>query len=130
MILTFEEVGAIFKGMDIELEQAPEYKMAFKSMREAHGFALNGGVMGAVKAYLGKDAEKVNGFEVADLNKKNITMLRTFAKTKKAPGQFIEVMTCEGGCVTGPGAYNDVVSGRKQLVKVLPSIKESYAGED
>lgn len=127
MILTFEEVGAIFKGMDIELEQAPAYKMAFNSVREAHGFALNGGVMGAVKAYLGKNADKVNGIEVADLNKKNITMLRSYAKTKKAPGQFIEVMTCEGGCISGPSAYNDIVSGRRQLNKELTNVKETYA---
>lgn len=127
LILTFEEVGAIFKGMGIELEQSAAYAMDFKSVREAHGFALNGGVMGAVKAYLGPRASLVNGIEVADLNKKNIMLLRGYAKAKKAPGQFIEVMTCEGGCVSGPAAYNDVVSGRRQLTKELTKVVETYA---
>lgn len=127
MILTFEEVGAIFQGMGIEIEQAPEYQMSFKSVREAHAFAYNGGVMGAVKSYLGPRAEGVTGIEVADLNKGNIKMLRSYAKAGKAPGNFIEVMSCPGGCISGPSAYNDIMAGRRQLNKELAKIQETYA---
>ena len=68
----------------------------------AHGFAQAGGVMGAVKAYLKEEADKINAVQVANLDKKAIGSLRAYAKTGKAPGQFIEVMACEGGCITGP----------------------------
>ena len=93
---------------------------------KAHGFAQAGGVMGAVKAYLKEEADKINAIQVSDINKKNIALLRACAKTGKAAGQFIEVMACEGGCITGPSTHNDIVSGRRQLVQELLKRKESY----
>ena len=98
----------------------------YTSVREAHGFAQAGGVMGAVKAYLKEEADKINAIQVSDINKKNIALLRACAKTGKAAGQFIEVMACEGGCITGPSTHNDIVSGRRQLVQSLLKRKESY----
>ena len=97
-ILTFEEVGSILDGLDIQLEQTQAFSILHTSVREAHGFAQAGGVMGAVKAYLKEEAEKINAIQVSDINKKNIALLRACAKTGKAAGQFIEVMACEGGC--------------------------------
>ena len=44
--------------------------MSFTSVREAHGFAQAGGVMGAVKAYLKEEADKINAVQVANLDKK------------------------------------------------------------
>ena len=125
-ILTFEEIGSILDGMDIRLEQAQPFSLAYTSVREAHGFAQAGGVMGAVKAYLKEEADKINAIQVSDINKKNIALLRACAKTGKAAGQFIEVMACEGGCITGPSTHNDIVSGRRQLVQSLLKRKESY----
>ena len=86
--------------------------------------------MGAVKAYLKEEAEKINAIQVSDINKKNIALLRACAKTGKAAGQFIEVMACEGGCITGPNTHNDIVSGRRQLVQELLKRKESYETMD
>ncbi len=45
-ILTFEEVGSILDGMDIQLEQVDSFSILHTSVREAHGFAQAGGVMG------------------------------------------------------------------------------------
>lgn len=130
-VLTFEEIGSIFAGMGIELEKAKDYSMAFKSVREAHGFANSGGVMGAVKAYLGAEkASALQAVEIANLDKKNIGLLRTYAKTGKAPVQFIEVMACAGGCITGPSTYNDIVSGKRQLNQELGKVQETYADMD
>ena len=123
-ILTFEEVGSILDGMDIQLEQVDSFSILHTSVREAHGFAQAGGVMGAVKAYLKEEADKINAIQVSDINKKNIALLRACAKTGKAAGQFIEVMACEGGCITGPSTHNDIVSGRRQLVQELLKRKE------
>ena len=82
--------------------------------------------MGAVKAYLKDEADKINAIQVSDINKKNIALLRACAKTGKASGQFIEVMACEGGCITGPSTHTDIVSGRRQLMQDLLKRKESY----
>ena len=88
-VMTFEEISSIFDAMEVNLEIVQPYAMEFSSVREAHGFAQAGGVMGAVKAFLKMEADKINAVQVSDLNKKNIAALRAYAKTGKAPGQFI-----------------------------------------
>lgn len=129
-MLTFEEVGSILDGMDISLEQSSPFSVLYTSVREAHGFAQAGGVMGAVKAYLKEDADKINAIQISDINKKNIALLRACAKTGKAAGQFIEVMACEGGCITGPCTHNDTMAGRRQLAQELIKRKDSYENMD
>ena len=84
----------------------------------------------ALQTYLKEEAEKINAIQVSDINKKNIALLRACAKTGKAAGQFIEVMACEGGCITGPSTHNDIVSGRRQLAQELLKRKESYETMD
>ena len=123
--LTFEEVASIFTGMDINLETTRPYSIVFNSSREAHGFAQAGGVVNAVKVCL--DKQEVNAIQIANLNKKNVALLRAYAKTGKVPGQFIEVMACEGGCVTGPCVYGDKSAGQKQMMKELTKIASSLA---
>ncbi len=122
-ILTFEEIGSILEGLDIEIEQSPSYSVLFNSVRQAHGFAQSGGVTAAVQAYLKDEADKIRTIQMSDMNKKNIAMLRAFAKTKRAGGQFIEVMACEGGCITGPTSRNDISAGKKQLEQELSRIR-------
>lgn len=129
-ILTFEEIGSILDGMDIQLEQTQPFSLLYNSVREAHGFAQAGGVMEAVKSYLKEEADKVNAIQVSDLNKKNIALLRAYSKTGKVPGQFIEVMACEGGCITGPSAHSDVITGKRLLKQELAKHKETYANMD
>lgn len=129
-IMTFEEVASVFGGFGIQLEKSNGYKMDFESVREAHAFAKAGGVMAAVKSYLRQDADKVKGVEIADINKKNIMLLRNFARTKKVPGNFVEVMACPGGCITGPSSHNDNASGSKQLEKELEAHMLTYQNTD
>ena len=129
-MLTFEEIGSMLEGMELDLEQSNAYSVVFNSVREAHGFAQAGGVMGAVKAYLKEEADKINAIQISDINKKNIALLRACAKTGKAGGQFVEVMACEGGCITGPCTHNDIMSGRRQLAQELLKRKESYENMD
>ena len=118
--LTFEEVGSVLAGMDIKIEEAQPFTVLRNSVREAHGFAQAGGVINAVKVYLKEDQDaSLNTIQVANLTKKNVALLRAYAKTGKAPGQFIEVMACEGGCVTGPCVHGDRSAGQKQLLKEL-----------
>ena len=125
-VMTFEEVASVWAGLNIELEQAQSYSMSFTSVREAHGFAQAGGVMGAVKAYLKEEADKINAIQVANLDKKTIGALRAYAKQGKAPGQFIEVMACEGGCITGPCAHNEIAAGKRQLQQELTKQEKTY----
>ncbi|MFI3292723.1 MAG: monomeric [FeFe] hydrogenase [Rikenellaceae bacterium] len=126
-VLTFEEIASIIEGLSIDIEQSEPYKMSFTAVREAHGFAQSGGVSGAVNAFLKSAA--VGALQVADLNKKSIALLRSYAKSGKSPEKFIEVMACEGGCITGPSANDTNAIMKRRLTKDLSLRKESYAND-
>ncbi|MFI3319765.1 MAG: monomeric [FeFe] hydrogenase [Rikenellaceae bacterium] len=129
-VITFEELSSIIDGMGINIDTTEPYPMEFTSVREAHGFAQSGGVMGAVKAFLKSAADDITSIQVADLHKKNIALLRAYAKTGKSPQQFIEVMSCEGGCIMGPCSHSAPMPGKRQFAKEMAKQKKSYATMD
>lgn len=99
-VLTFREIDAIFQGMGVDIESCIPYTPAESACKDAHNFAKTTGVFTAVKNKIGNEA--LEGVVIADLNKKNIAMLKAYAKTGKCPGKLVEVMSCPGGCITGP----------------------------
>ncbi len=117
-IMTFEELDSVLTGMGISIEDAEPFKVPFKSIQSAHAFAQTGGVMGAVKLHF-EGKHTVNGIQIANLTKKNVAMLRAYGKTGKAPAQFIEVMACESGCITGPTTHSLHDQGKRQFAKEL-----------
>jgi iron only hydrogenase large subunit-like protein len=60
---------------------------------------------------------------VANIDKKNVALLRAFAKGK-APGNFIEVMACEDGCITGPSGKIDGSKSRRIFQKAMESFND------
>lgn len=132
-VLTFEELASIFVGLDIDPKNEASFTPEVKSVREAHGFAQNGGVMAAVQSYLKHQEgtkDKVGSIKteaISSLDRKAISKLKAYAITGKSPAQFIEVMACPGGCVNGPSAHNNIIAGRKQLQEEIAKIDISYA---
>ena len=53
-------------------------------------------------------------------------MLGAFAKTGKAPANFIEVMACEGGCITGPSSGTTVTDGKRRFDRELLKKDKTY----
>ena len=104
-VWTFRELNAVIQGMGIDIESTMPYTPAEHASRDAHNFAKTTGVFTAVKNHIGD--ENLEGVVIADLHKKNIAMLRAYAKTGKCPGKLIEVMSCPGGCITGPCACSE-----------------------
>ncbi len=125
-VITFEEIASIFNAMNIDIKQADPHAVEVSSVREAHAFAQAGGVMGAVQSFLKEGAEGIKVMPISDINKKNINLLRVFSKTGKAPAQFLEVMACEGGCITGPSAHNAIPKAKKQLTAELAKNSLTY----
>ena len=123
-VMTFEELGSVISGYEIDFDTVEPYEVETLSVKEAHAFGQSGGVAGAVKAFLGED---VNSLRVAGMDKKNIALLKSYAKTKKAPAKFLEMMVCPDGCISGPCTYNDTVSGKKQYNTELETITDTYA---
>ena len=119
-VMTFEEINSIFDGLGIEVATTDPFPIPFVSTRAAHGFAQAGGVMGAVQLFLAdNNRPQVEGIQVSNLNKKKVSLLRAYAKSGKAPAKFIEVMACEGGCITGPSTHNLHDAGKRQFAKEL-----------
>ncbi len=108
-VLTFEEIDALFNGLDITIARTDKSTFAPRAQKLGHGFAQAGGVIAAVKSL--NIIPDLKALQVSDINKKNIGLLRAYSKGK-APAHFIEVMACAGGCITGPSAN---VSGNTSL---------------
>ena len=104
-VWTFRELDAVLQGMGIDIESTIPYTPSESTTRDAHNFAKTTGVFNAVKNHIGD--ENLEGVVIADLHKKNIAMLKGYAKTGKCPGKLVEVMSCPGGCITGPCACSE-----------------------
>lgn len=113
-MLTFEELDTLFTGLSIEMR--PMDNTTEIAPMSGRGFARAGGVISAV-ATMYPDLN-IKPIQVSNINKKNIGLLKAYAKGK-APGNFIEVMACEGGCITGPCGKVDVAQAQKIFKKVM-----------
>lgn len=100
-VLTFEEVGAILVASGVSVDECEPEEFAKVSKAQGRQFPISGGVAGAVASLIGDKAdirpEKIDG-----LTKDNIKILKRYA-TKGGENNMLEVMCCEGGCVSGPG---------------------------
>lgn len=104
-VLTFEELGALFVAKGIEVGQCDQASIENPAQRIGRMFPVSGGVTCAIKETLGTD----NGFNpvlIDGLSKQSVKTLKTYAKGA-CPGNFVEVMSCEGGCVAGPGVLSN-----------------------
>ncbi|MBR2297599.1 MAG: monomeric [Bacteroidales bacterium] len=130
-VMSFEEFNAVLIGMGINIDDCEPYVIENESVKEAHGFARTGGVADSVVAYLKERANGLQIVKVADMNKKNIGLLKSYAKRGSANAHFVEVMTCENGCISGPVAFNpDLVSSQQIFNKALAAVKKSYMDEN
>lgn len=105
-VITAEEVGAWLMAENIQLDDLEPEAPKYGGTHYGAEFAISGGVANAVAHYLPEGVQMPTVFKINGLNKKNIALLRVFAKTKKAPADIIEIMVCPGGCVAGPCAIN------------------------
>lgn len=113
-VLTFEELDTILEGLEIEMQ--PAVVETETAPMAGRGFARAGGVISAIAEYYPQLG--VTPVQVSNINKKNIGLLRSYAKGK-APGNFIEVMACEGGCISGPSAKLDFQQAQKIFKKAM-----------
>lgn len=104
-VMTFEEISAVFTGLDIEINHTDGYKVAVVGDKDAQGYAQAGGVAQAVLNKIGTPA--ITAQSVANIDRKTISLLKSWAKKGEAPAQLLEVMACEDGCISGPTGHTD-----------------------
>ena len=112
-VLTFEELDALFSAMEILPELCEEGDLKRRARSEGRGFPVSGGVTAAISKVVGDDMA-IKPLLVDGLTRKTVKLLEIYA-TRKCPGNFIEVMACEGGCINGPRIVTDPAKSRKEV---------------
>ena len=104
----------MFIARDIDIDACEALPPERCGSARGFGFAVSGGVASAVAAQRPEGPaptlHAVNG-----LSTKMIKILAAYAKTGKAPGNLLEVMCCEGGCVAGPCSFEDPARATSRL---------------
>lgn len=101
--LNFEELGAILAALKIDTIACEPWPIARPAIATARNFAKSCGVTEAVLAE-GKGFQpdfKLNSQHIDGITTKTLAMLKLYA-AGKLPCNFLEVMSCPGGCVNGP----------------------------
>ncbi len=107
-VLTFEEVMGMFVAKGINFDDLTEEHALREGTAAGRGFAVSGGVAGAVVGAVHRiDPERevnvVSAQGLADCRK-----MLTIARTGKYDGFLLEGMACPGGCVAGAGTLQPI----------------------
>lgn len=102
-ILSFEELGAMLAGKNIDVIGCEPWKLPRPAIATARNFAKSCGVTEAVIQEAGgfQEGFKLDSKAINGIDKKTLAMLKLYA-AGKLPANFLEVMCCPGGCVNGP----------------------------
>ena len=115
-VLNAEELGALFIGMGIEILDCEETISEVIPSKQGRNFPVTGGVADAVQHCSFYDVFPV---VVNGLNKDTIRQLKKFAKDCDCDGNLVEVMCCEGGCISGNATISDYKTSKKILDNIL-----------
>lgn len=120
-VLTYEEVGALLAAKEIKVELFEQETSLDLSPATGigRGFPVSGGVANAIVARA-KESVEVTPVFINGFTRKNVKLLKTYAK--KCPGNLVEVMSCEGGCVGGPGVISKPQTAAKRLEQFLEAV--------
>jgi iron only hydrogenase large subunit-like protein len=101
-VMTFEELACLLNAWNISVVECENLPLNDSIDENSRKYCLSGSVAAAVQSHSKQSiqVQSVNG-----LDKKQLRLLRNYARTKKAEGQLIEVMACEGGCISGPCSH-------------------------
>ncbi|MCR5419679.1 MAG: 4Fe-4S dicluster domain-containing protein [Lachnospiraceae bacterium] len=107
-VLTFEEVMGMFEARDVDFEKLPEDDTMHGASGDGRGFAVSGGVAGAVvncikEMYPDKEINVVSAEGLEECRK-----MMMVAKAGKYNGYLLEGMACPGGCIAGAGTIQPI----------------------
>lgn len=97
-MLSFEEVGTMMIAMGVNADPDSTVELDQTIDPSSRGYANTAGVMAAVAKKVG-DRAQITPIVINGINKQTIREMKGYAKS--CPGNMVEVMACEGGCVNG-----------------------------
>lgn len=118
-VLTFEELDALFIAKDIDVTNCKEIDLDIKDATKiGREFPVSTGVAGALKEMLKDKNIEVREVFINGLTKPNVRLLNSYGKGN-CPGNLVEVMSCEGGCIAGPAVISNFNISKKRLDNFL-----------
>ena len=102
-VLTFEELQGMFQAKEIDFETLEDSDVLNEGTAAGRGFAVSGGVAGAVEKIIKKTHPEVEVKTARAEGLRECRKLMTLAKAGKYNGYLLEGMACPGGCVAGAG---------------------------
>ena len=102
-VLTFEELMGMFQAKEIDFETIAESDVLNEGTAAGRGFAVSGGVAGAVENIIHQTNPDVEVKTARAEGLRECRKLMTLAKAGKYNGYLLEGMACPGGCVAGAG---------------------------
>lgn len=128
-VLTAEELSAFFIAKDIDLTKLEDIEKNDIPTSSARNFARTGGVAEAVKQRL-EDPSILKLDVINGLNKEGMKKLKMYGQinignipSTPETGNLVEVMSCEGGCISGPSVIANLKVSEIQLKKYVDSGK-------
>lgn len=103
-MLSFEELDAIFEAAGITVESSDPVEIDGSIDSSSRGYPVSGGVAAAIVKKL-DGRIPITPVPVNGISKASIREMKGFVKA--CPGNMVEVMACEGGCVNGCGVINN-----------------------
>ena len=116
-VLTFEELQGIFEAKNVDFETIEEKDYLNKGTGAGRGFAVAGGVAGAVTELVNKAHPDFELKTARAEGLRECRKLMAVAKAGKYKGYLLEGMACPGGCVAGAGTILPVDQAAKQVEK-------------
>lgn len=118
-VMTFEELACLLNGWKIPVMECENLPVGFQATMQSRNYCQSGGVADAVKKSLNGDIRTgvING-----LDKKQIRILTTMARSKQSEYKLIEVMACEGGCIAGPCSHEFPKDARRFYMRNTESL--------
>ena len=115
-VVNFEELGALFVAMKIEIAECEKTEYKNESSKQGRNFGITGGVAEAVKASLTNE-DSIKPCLISGLNKDSIKQLKKYVQNKECDDgcNIVEVMCCEGGCIGGNAVMNNQKTARKLI---------------
>jgi len=102
-VLTFEELQGMFEAKEIDFESLPESDVLNEGTATGRGFAVSGGVAGAVEKVIRETEPDTQVKTARAEGLRDCRKLMAMAKAGKYNGYLLEGMACPGGCVAGAG---------------------------
>ncbi|MDD5863207.1 MAG: 4Fe-4S dicluster domain-containing protein [Firmicutes bacterium] len=116
-VLTFEELQGMFEAKEIDFETIPEEDVLNEGTAAGRGFAVSGGVAGAVTELIQQEHPDMEVKTARAEGLRDCRKLMTLAKAGKYKGYLLEGMACPGGCVAGAGTLLPVDLAAKVVGK-------------